>query len=134
MWVGPVHAHKCKASMQDKRCICQKVQGRQSAGHARHGVKRGLQKSTHEEPSVEQLLQIADHAHIDERGHVICFALAEFLAVNPAAGQHAPLCVLRERPRHHHLRNNTLRSLWTNLWLPSADGASEQPPNNTKKI
>ncbi len=35
--------------------------------------------------------------------HVVRAALAQLLALNPLAGQHAPRGVLRVRARHHHL-------------------------------
>ena len=56
-----------------------------------------------EEPSVKQLLQIGNHTQIDQLSNIPLFTLAEFLAIQPASGQHPPSCVLLECGRDNNL-------------------------------
>lgn len=57
----------------------------------------------HEEASVQQLLEVADNAHIDQGCHIICFALAQLLPINPLRREHSPSSVVCVCPRHNHL-------------------------------
>mmetsp|Transcript_2467 Transcript_2467/g.9796 ORF Transcript_2467/g.9796 Transcript_2467/m.9796 type:complete len:314 (-) Transcript_2467:124-1065(-) len=64
-----------------------------------------------EEAGVQELLQVAQHAHIDEVADVVGGRLAELLAFNPRGREHLPRGVLRVGLRHDHLRQIGLHLL-----------------------
>ena len=63
-----------------------------------------------EEPSVQQLLQVADDADVDQAANIIGCALAQLLPRQPPRRQHAAGSVLKECGRHHHLQARAFES------------------------
>ena len=56
-----------------------------------------------EEAGVQQLLEIADDAQVDQLLDIVLLALAQLLTLQPAGGQHASGCELCVSSWHHHL-------------------------------